>query len=144
MTWGNFSFYRRTALAVLVGSVLAAAWFHISGIVILAPDVTRPDWTFMDMLLFHVAVISAEAAIVVVAMICIGLPAYFLARRFGMANSVTAIISGLTLGLLVSVLYGGPDFSSVAGAVTTILNFGASGVIAAFSLWYFMPSASDK
>lgn len=64
------------------------------------------------------------------------MPIFFVARRMGMANLFTAIMSGFIVGLLVSILYGGPDFGSLLGLVKMMATFGVPGVIAAYALRY--------
>jgi spore maturation protein SpmA len=140
MVSDKLSFFSRMATGIVVGSVLAATWFHLSVIAV------SSDWLISrqhgveqrisEVLIKHASLIVFQSMFVLIIFLCLGLPIFFVARRMGMANLFTAITSGFIVGLLVSILYGGPDFDSLLGFVKMMLIFGVSGVIAAYALWY--------
>lgn len=129
-------FFRRIAAGIVVGSASAATWFHLSNI-FLTSSVLDGQPIF-EVLVKHASLIVFQSMFALVIFVVVGLPIYFLARRIGKANLLSAIGSGFIVGLLVSALYGGPDFGSLRGFATMVLMFGISGVIAAYAFWYFV------
>lgn len=137
---GRLTFFRRIVTGVVVGSALAATWFHLSVIMM------SSDWfisqqpgveqRISEVLVKHASLIVFQSMFVLIIFVCVGLPIFFVARRMGIANLFTTITSGLIVGLLVSILYGGPDFDSLLGFVKMVVTFGTPGVIAAYALWY--------
>ena len=127
-------------VGIVVGSALAATWFHLSNIFmgIDTPGEQGPS----EVLVKHASLIAFQSMFVLVMFIVVGLPIYFFARRFGKANLLSAIASGFIVGLLVSALYGGPNFDSLREFAKVVLVFGISGVIAAYAFWYFVRSDS--
>lgn len=128
--------FRNVLVGAVVGSLLAATWFHLS-VPLLSSDLPALlDSSLSRGLLKNASLILFEAAFVFVTMGIGGVPLYLLARRFNKANLLVATLTGAILGVLLSWLYGGPDFHSMRGAILTIVNFGVSGAIAGSSFWY--------
>lgn len=136
----KLSFIARIATGVVVGSALAATWFHLS-IIVMSSDwrISQQHGAALHMsevLIKHASLIAFQTMLVLPIYICVGLPIFLVARRMQLANLFTAITSGFVVGLLVSILYGGPDFGSLLGFVEMMVTFGAPGSIAACALWY--------
>ncbi|MDP2198129.1 MAG: hypothetical protein Q8K01_06065 [Sulfurimicrobium sp.] len=133
-------FFRRIAAGIVVGSTFSATWFHLSNILLASGS--SDGQRLSVVLVKHASLIVFQSMFALVIFVVVGLPIYFLARRIGKANFFSAIASGFIVGLLVSVLYGGPDFDSLRGFAKEVSMFGISGVIAAYAFWYFV--RSDK
>lgn len=142
------SFTTRLVIGVVIGSILAATWFHLSGFLMSSngPGDQQLNGApeLFKLLLKHVSLVAFQSVVALVIFVCIGLPVYFVARRLGADNLRTAIASGFVVGLLVSMLYGGPEFNSLVGLLTTFVNFGTSGMIGACALWYYMRGQTCK
>lgn len=140
MVSDRLSFFRRIAAGITVGSVLAATWFHLL-VIMMSSDMLigrqhAGEQRISEVLIKHASLIAFQSMFVLIIFVCVGLPIFFVARRMGMANLFTAITSGFIVGLLVSILYGGPDFGSLLGFVKMVVTFGTPGVIAAYALWH--------
>ncbi len=129
-------FFRQIATGIVVGSALAATWFHLSNILMSSSSVDGQR--FPEILVKHASLIIFQSMFVLAIFVIVGLPIYFLARRIGKVNLSYAIASGFIVGVLVSTLYGGPDFGSLREFVKMASTFGVSGVIAAYAFWYFV------
>lgn len=121
-----------------VGSLASAGWFHVATLA----AATGPSG--VDTVQKHTGLVVFQAFFVFLIFALIGVPAFLIARRLSLANAVSASVVGLVAGLLVSTLYGGPDFRSFAQFAVSLVTFGGSGTIAAFTFWMFVRNTTSR